>query len=175
MARFAALVATAGGAAALLGREATDALRRSRYRAGLESLDHDLARLDDIGRALSPGEWRTVIVPLLTPLGIVQARLMLRGGGTETGETPTRFVLDVLLPDLGPVQLDGLIGEARLDLTLRSRDALRDALKGDIARLFEVSCQRAGMAGSLRFEVAPVFALSPEQELAGLARGTWMA
>ncbi len=93
-----------------------------------------------------------------------------RGDGASGGradEHGQRFVLDLDMSRLGPLQLDGLVRRGRFDLVLRSHQTFTPAMQTDIAAIFHAALDASGFAGDLafvtarRFPVAPLDALRP--------------
>lgn len=76
-----------------------------------------------------------------------------RSGGAPV-DTPTRFILDLYMSRLGPMQVDGLSfpKSKRLDVIMRSKEAfqphVREAIRADAFSIFE----RANLAGSIEFQ-----------------------
>ena len=78
------------------------------------------------------------------------------GGGT-------RFIVDVDLSRLGPLQLDGLVTRksSRLDLAIRTLAALPDPAPRDITALFTRTLQAFNLAGVITFRSGERF-VAPE-------------
>lgn len=120
-----------------------------------------LARLSDT----AGGEWRFLPLPFYDGQELHQLRLFLRsrhgngdGPGPEagqTGEDATRFVLDVDNSRFGELQLDGLVRAQRFDLILRSRRALPEVMRHDIAGIFAQANGITGSAGQIGFQASP--------------------
>ena len=84
-----------------------------------------------------------------------------KGGGR-----PVRFLIDLTLSVLGPVQIDGLAnpGEQRFDLVLRTRTPLPQEIRRDIIGLFANAGTVLNLGGSLHFQVTERFAAPPPEE-----------
>jgi hypothetical protein len=126
------------------------------------------------------GEWRTYPLPLLHD-GVMDRvvvrvrrreddeegeaeRVERRGGGT-------RFLVDVNLSRLGPLQLDGLVRPKRLDLIVRSRDALPESLRTELRQIYAGAMADLRLAGDLGFQSGRAIAWVPLPGHATSGRG----
>jgi hypothetical protein len=144
--------------------------------AGRADLRQRLAKdVSDLRRQASEsvrGDWRIFTLPVLDEAAVQPIRLYVRnpredgktGGQSQQG---SRFVLDLDLSRLGPLQLDGLVRGPRFDLVLRSREPLDPATKAEIGTLFRSALDGSGFSGDVafvttaQFPVAPLSALRP--------------
>jgi len=130
--------------------------------------------IDDLraqARESSRGDWRIFTLPLLDEGAVRPIRLYLRnrsdGGGTWQDERGARFVVDLDLTRLGPLQLDGLVRRGRFDLVLRSHTPVTAEMKAEIGAIFRAALEGSGFSGDIafvtasRFPVAPLEALRP--------------
>ncbi|NYZ15220.1 hypothetical protein HL658_21990 [Azospirillum sp. RWY-5-1] len=150
--------ARGGDARGWLGAEATDALQRSGQGALLERLDREFREASQAPETAA-GEWRPVAMPMLDTTGLHPIRICVRPVGEEEPEDGAdrrdrgnRFLIDVELSRLGPMQLDGLVRENRFDLILRSHAALTPELRQELTRVFADSVAAVGFAGGLSFQ-----------------------
>lgn len=122
-----------------------------------------LAEITPGGRTIvDPGgaEWRPFTLPVMTGGDIAPIHLLLphiRDGGAEeegeaSGQRGRRFMIEVELSRLGPLQLDGRLAGKRLDLALRSRLKMDEAARAQLTAAFAEACERAGLAGLLTFQ-----------------------
>lgn len=76
-----------------------------------------------------------------------------------------RFLIDLTLSVLGPVQIDGLAkpGERRFDLVLRTRMPLPQEMRRDITGLFATAGTLLNLGGSLQFQVTERFVAPPPE------------
>jgi hypothetical protein len=126
-----------------------------------------LDRLADDVRSLqrqaegAGSEWRTYPLPLMVDgaMDRVVVRVRRRDDDEEDGDRAadrsaggTRFLVDVNLSRLGPLQLDGLARPKRLDLIIRSRDALATPLQGELKQIFAGTVAELRLAGDLVFQ-----------------------
>ena len=106
-----------------------------------------------------PGDWRAYSLPLYQDGDLTAARLLVRhrgaddAGGLADGERGgRRFLIDVELSRLGPLQLDGMLKVPRLDLVLRSHRAFPGEDRRTMSRLFADACETCGLGGALSFQ-----------------------
>ena len=114
------------------------------------------------GGAGAGEEWHTLTMPFLNGETIEKITLSLhrppddpaeeepRRDGRKGG-VPMRFLIDLTLSVLGPVQIDGLAkpGERRFDLVLRTRMPLPQEMRRDITGLFATAGTLLNLGGSL--------------------------
>ena len=154
--------ATQGGARAWLGDTLSNALQRM---AGglIERLDHDLREM--LSQRALDSEWRMTVIPMLDGRDLRQIRFFERRRKREEAERKkdksSRFVVECEHSEFGPVQLDGLMHERRIDLIVRTHDALPADMERDILVLFGQSCTGLNLNGQLFFQAVPVFPVSP--------------
>jgi hypothetical protein len=142
--------------------------------AGRGDLRARLAKdMDDLraqARESGRGEWRILTLPLLDEGAIQPIRLYLRGGSDEGNgsgreERGARFVVDLDLSRLGPLQLDGLVRRGRFDLVLRSHIPMATDMKAELGAIFRASLEGAGFAGDIAFVTTPRFPVTPLEAL----------
>jgi len=118
------------------------------------------------------GDWRIFTLPMLDEAAVQPIRLYVRnqrddGKGGGQSQQGSRFVLDLDLSRLGPLQLDGLVRGPRFDLVLRSHEPLDPAMKAEIGSLFRAALDGSGLSGdvafvnTVKFPVSPLSALRP--------------
>ncbi|RDD63630.1 hypothetical protein [Ferruginivarius sediminum] len=145
--------------AALLRGDARDwlgaGLRRALAQAGRDDLaqrlENDFAKLSRLARTDS-ADWRVFVLPILTGGAVRPLRLFLRPPD-DSGDSRVarRFIVEAELPQLGPLQLEGLINGNRLELILRSYAPLSDTLRDDLRAAHERAAALGGLSGRLRF------------------------
>ena len=79
----------------------------------------------------------------------------------------SRFVVECEHSEFGPVQLDGLMHERRMDLIVRTHEPLPADMERDILVLFGESCTGLNLAGQLFFQAVPVFPVNPLDDFGG--------
>jgi len=153
--------ARGGDARGWLGEEAVDGLTRGGAAAALARFEREFAegRRDTVDQ--NGADWRTLYLPMLDASGVREMRFHVHEKSPEerdenkgkSGERERRFLLDVDLTRLGPLQLDGLVRARRFDLILRSAAALTDPLRNELIRTFALSVESVGFSGGLSFQV----------------------
>jgi hypothetical protein len=154
--------ATQGGARAWLGDTLSNALQR--LAGGLiERIDHDLREM--LSQRAVDSEWRMTVIPMLDGRDFRQIRFFERKRKREEAERrkddSSRFVVECEHSEFGPVQIDGLMHERRMDVIVRTHDALPADMERDILVLFGESCTGLNLAGQLFFQAVPVFPVNP--------------
>jgi len=121
------------------------------------------------------GEWRQLPIPWQTPDGRVErVRVVVREtdgdeDARKKGGGGTRFLVDLDLSRLGPLQLDGMFRkETRsLEMMIRTHAPLPETMRVDLAGLFANSNAAMNLKGGLSFQVVKKF----PDPLAGPAGG----
>lgn len=147
-----------------IGQALTDA-GHGRLRA---QLSDDVTKLHQLAGNPATGDWRVLVLPLIDGAMVQPVRLYLRRRDRSSRAPPeeeSRFIIDVEMSRLGPLQLDGLMRRKRFDLVLRSHRALPEELRHQASAIFHQTLADAGLAGDIAFATASPFAVSP---LAGL-------
>jgi hypothetical protein len=112
-------------------------------------------------------EWRALPIPWNAGGQIDRVALITRreGDGDADGSTGkkgggTRFLIDLNLSRLGPMQLDGMFKkETRaFDMVMRTKEALPDDMRRDLMGLFAEANGAMGLKGGLSFQITKKFA-----------------
>ncbi|MGQ9368840.1 hypothetical protein [Azospirillum sp. A39] len=155
------LAAVRGGSGrAWLGEEAASALDRAGHGDVLSRLDREFRGLRQQAAEPPPGDWRPYLVPMFDGQAMTPLQLHVRplhdeedaGGPREVGDRGSRFLIEVELSRLGPLQLDGMVRDRRFDLILRSRTALPAELRGELLGVFSDCLEAVGYGGGLSFQ-----------------------
>jgi len=127
-------------------------------------------------------DWRALPLPWQSEGRVERIRLVMRDIDSDDesrgrkGGGGTRFLVDLDLSRLGPLQLDGMFRkETRgFDMMIRTRTALSDAMRQDLAGIFANSNAAMNLVGSLSFQVVKKFP-DPLAGPAGMAdkSGVW--
>ncbi|WP_245986918.1 hypothetical protein [Azospirillum thermophilum] len=148
-----------GDARGWLGEEAAGALDRAGRGDLLAQLERDFRTLQQQAAEPLPGDWRLYTLPMFDGQGLrpVQVHIHpLHDGeearGRESDKPGSRFLIDVDLSRLGPLQLDGLVRPNQFDLILRSHAALPGELKVELIQIFADSVRAVGYTGGLSFQ-----------------------
>lgn len=130
------------------------------------TLSAEVAELATRGRD-SGAEWRALPIPWNAGGEIDRVALVTRreGDGETDGATGkkgggTRFLIDLNLSRLGPMQLDGMFKKdlRAFDMVMRTKTALPDDMRHDLIGLFADSNAAMGLKGGLTFQVTKKFA-----------------
>lgn len=146
----------AGDTGGWLGPDASEALQRSGQAQLLEALAGELRAAGREVQDATGQDWRQWQIPWLDGEQLAALRWSVRRlRDDEPAEQPerhrpgTRFLVDVTLSALGPLQLDGLIEARRFDLIVRCQSALPEPLQTDLARTFAEYLPAIGYTGRL--------------------------
>jgi hypothetical protein len=166
----------AGNLRQWLGDNVIQALQRAGRRDLLMKLDDDFKQVSRLAGETGGGDWRTLIMPLYDGHELHQLMLFYRhhGGHGEDGENQeesTRFVLNLILSSLGPMQLDGLVQDRRFNLFVRSKQPLDKVVQSDLTAIFGDGLEATGWKGTLAFQVGGQFPVSPLEEVIREAHG----
>lgn len=144
-----------------LGTKAHDILQRSAEGRSL------LGRLGQEGGLISrlepaAADWRTTMLPLFWEGETHKAVLHYKHEERDNTDDPdqkgrkqTRFIFDISLSRLGPVQLDGLFRPGRLDLILRTQEPLSQAMMATMKRGYAGALVDTEITGELSFQNTP--------------------
>src|SRR5579872_4292057 len=146
-----------------------DAMSATLTAAGRADLRTRLAKdLGDLRQQASEsaqGDWRIFTLPVLDEAAVRPIRLYVRNNGDDKNggqsQQGSRFVLDLDLTRLGPLQLDGLVRGPRFDLVLRSHEPFDPAMKAEIGALFHNALDGSGLSGDVAFVNTAEFPVSP--------------
>lgn len=145
----------------LLGKKTADLLRETKKGSDiLTRLGGDIASARD--RTDTPkGEWRALTLPFVHGQELHRIVLHTRRfdrderEGNQSRKTGTRFVMDVALSRMGPLQIDGFSVEKRLDITLRSEKPLSPPMREVMRSHYATALEGIGFAGQLNFNASP--------------------
>ena len=138
----------------------------------VDRLDRARADIGSVRASHGPDGWTVTILPFLGQASIRPMRLYRKqhqdqdADGKARGTPSERFMLEVELKRLGPLQFDGLVRERRFDLVLRSRDPFVPALQGLIEHVFQDGLLIAGWSGEIGFGRIGKFPLEPDPDSA---------
>lgn len=155
----------AGGTAEWLSPALREALERIGKRELADRLGGEFRQISRLAGEPGGGDWRVMFLPLRHEGELHQVNLYLRGkrkqGDKDGPDTGTRFVVEVDMTRLGPIQLDGLVHGRRFDLMLRSRISLSQSIRRDIEAIFDEARGIGGFAGTIGFQIAASFPVQP--------------
>ncbi len=123
----------------------------------LEAMD----QASGLARDAVVGEWRSYPLPLhsqwhfcLVPFYVHQDPRNARNakGGGASSDSKTRFLINLALSRLGALQIDGLAQTKKLDMIIRSENALPEPLPQELQALYTNALETMGLTGTLRFQ-----------------------
>lgn len=151
-----------GDVRAWLGEETTATLESGGHHSLINRLDQEFRALPQRTPDPPQGDWTLFPVPffdagLLTRLDwyVRAAPEEEEAAGGRPGEPHQRFLLEIDLSRLGPLQLDGLVRPKRFDLILRSHTPLPEALRHNLVAVFAECLEAVGFAGTLNYQAGP--------------------
>lgn len=169
---FFAAALNLGDARTWLGQTASAALEKAGRHDLLRRLGSDFSRIrraseEPTSREPASSEWRPTVFPFLYGGSIRPLTVFTRhGNNRDDGDSPqdTRFVLNVDLSALGPVQFDGLVRKNNFDLVVRSQKAFSELMRDDIRRLFREAIEPTQLEGGIQFQTTNRFPVSPKDD-----------
>jgi hypothetical protein len=143
-----------------LGENILHALSKAGRKDLIDRLGGDFKSLSRQAQTTLAGDWRVISLPMLHDEQISQIQFYIRQQDDEdkdgkedgAGKKMTRFILNLTLSRLGDMQLDGLIRQKRLDLILRSGDALPFDIRQQIMQRFAAGIEQVNMQGKVSFQ-----------------------
>ena len=152
-----------GNVSAWLGNEATIKLMRAGKMDIIASLSDALASAGQIVQDSVVGSWRAYPLPLYAqekfqPLALYVRRddgdpQQGKSGGGKAERGKIRFLIDMRLSQLGPMQIDGFIQPKKFDVLLRSETPLPDGLHDELRSAYIKALDAVGYTGALNFQV----------------------
>jgi hypothetical protein len=158
-----------------LGGNVLQSLRQNGRKDLADTLDGDFARLSSQSKTPLSGEWRAISLPVLHDEHLSQIQFYVRrqndpeDNGQDEGprKTLTRFIVNLSLSRMGDMQLDGLLRQKRLDMILRTQDALPFGIRQDIMQRYTAALEQTQMQGGISFQAKKAGWVSPGQAPAG--------
>jgi hypothetical protein len=152
-----------GNVGAWMGTKALEVLGRQSS-AITRQLSADFSALRHTARDAGGDEWRGYTLPLDLQGGMVAPiHLHVRAQDRDEEEKDhrarrngsVRFVIDLHLSQLGPLQMEGLARseEQRLDMVIRSREPLPSDIRREVQRLYTAALEATGQKGGLVFQL----------------------
>ncbi|MCI5049455.1 MAG: hypothetical protein MRY32_03905, partial [Rickettsiales bacterium] len=114
--------------------------------------------------------WTMMSIPLIHEEEMHQWRLYLRHDeqAKNHDESGHRFVIDVEMSQLGPIQLDGLTRykdkQLQFDLIVRSTEPLDATIKQEIRQIFADTAEITKYKGDIKFQHSPEHFIRPLED-----------
>jgi hypothetical protein len=140
----------------------TKALSKARPEL-LKNLEMDFNQISTKAKTPNSTDWKIAYIPLQDNGQINQIRIAERDNKDEQKdgkEDPgVRFVIDLNLSRLGPLQLDGLTKQSNrmFDLIIRTKKPMAGFIRRDILDIYENAMDALGFNGRLSFQVTSTF------------------
>lgn len=156
-----------------LGKELIDQLDVMGKGDLVQRLGNEISSLRNLFGSDQPQQtnWQALFFPVMVDKRMETAQLFVKPdeSGKKNGGGGTRFVVEVNLTQLGPMQMDGLVKkrESRtyFDLVIRTLSELPPEIKSGIIGIFDTAQQSTGLVGSLSFRTVPEFTVNPLEEM----------
>lgn len=147
-----------GNLAAWLGDDAEDELEALGRKDIWQRLQDDLGAVKQGAVDTNGTNWRGMMVPYLDQDKIQHFRFYVHDDKSQhkneanKKDWARRFLIDVTLSRLGPVQVDGLVHKKKLDLIVRTINRLPEVLRDDLRKRFHRAMEETRYVGSLSFQ-----------------------
>ncbi len=143
-----------------LGHDVKEALELSGKHSLLAALKDEIeggraGAVDNMGTS-----WKGTTVPYLDGDKLQQFRFYVHQDnrqpkpGQSERDLARRFLIDVSLTRLGPIQIDGLVNQKKLDLIVRTVNGLPEDLRNDLRVRFAHAMEEVRYTGSLIFQTS---------------------
>lgn len=156
--------ASKGDLRTLVGDHARATLEKTgRGRSALAGAVQEFEAASEEARGGGGADWRAITLPVMTGGALIEPiRLYLHQVSDEEAERNRqnqgggqRFVLDLDLTHIGPLQIDGLAKQTQLDLVIRTPTPLPTAVRDGIRAVFFDGVGARGVTGGVSFQVGP--------------------
>lgn len=143
-----------------LGEKTIDALRRGGNNNLLSRLGQEGASISRIASEPLTQDWRAMSLPFFMDQEMHKVTLYYKNddGSRQDKENKggqTRFVMDLNLSQIGPVQLDALFKPGRLDVILRTEDSFSPVMQQEMRDLYANALRQTQITGELLFQDQP--------------------
>lgn len=153
----------AGDINAWLGDKNIEALRRMGKAEFVARMAREFAGLNKLSSEPVTPEWRGMSIPLYSDGQIDKIHLYYRHSDhgddrdqeqAEKGKG-TRFIMDLNLSHMGPVQLDGYARGQQVDLIVRTQKPFGAGARHEMTQRYIKALEKAGFEGALIFQAQP--------------------
>lgn len=153
----------AGDLQAWLGEKTIDGLRRSGKADWVARMTREFSGLSKLVAESVSADWRGISIPLYSQGQVEKIHLYYRSSehnqeqdqGQENKGASTRFIFDLNLSVIGPLQLDGYVRGKVLDLAVRTAQPFSAAMRHDMTQRYIHTLEAAGLEGALIFQSHP--------------------
>lgn len=153
-----------GDVRAWIGENTLRSLERYGNKDLRDRLTDDFGRIAKLTDDPLPGNWRPMSMPLANQgeIGLInfyikpvndEEEQQSGGEGDEnkSGNKETRFLIDMDMSQLGPLQIDGLAQPGQVDVILRSKTSFPLDMRQELQALFRDILDARGMQGGVTF------------------------
>ena len=153
-----------GDVRAWIGENTLRSLERYGNKDLRDRLTDDFGRISKLTDDPLPGNWRPMSMPLANQgeIGLInfyikpvndEEEQQSGGEGDEnkSGNKETRFLIDMDMSQLGPLQIDGLAQPGQVDVILRSKTSFPLDMRQELQALFRDILDARGMQGGVTF------------------------
>ncbi|SCA57822.1 hypothetical protein MTBPR1_70094 [Candidatus Terasakiella magnetica] len=129
----------------------------------LKRLEGDFSQMSDKAKAPNSTDWKIAYVPMQNNGEINQIRIAHRNPKEDEkdgkDDPGVRFVIDLDLSQLGPMQFDGLAKDRlkKFDLIVRTHSALPGFMRKEIHDIYDTGMKAIGFDGKITYQVTPHF------------------
>lgn len=154
-----------------MGRDMVDHLERMGKGDLVQRLAADMGAIRTLFAEQPAGQWQALFFPVMVDKQLEHAQMFIKPDEQQAkgGGKGTRFIVELELSNLGPMQMDGLVkkrdSRTHFDLVIRTMQELPDAMRGDIIGIFDNAQQATGLGGSINFRLVQEFPVNPLQEI----------
>ena len=150
-------VVASGDIAAWMGEKTIDIIRRAGKGEALNRLSGEMGAIKKSSQEPVSSEWRGITLPMAWQDEIGRMMLYYRHDGghdndEEKKERTTRFVFDLNLTKMGPVQIDGFHKSERLDLIIRTKMVLSPDMQKTMRRAYASALENSRLFGEISFQ-----------------------
>ncbi len=150
----------AGDINAWLGEKNVDSLRRMGKAEFVSRMVREFSGLNKLASEPVTPEWRGMSIPMYGEGQIDKIQLYYRHSdhGDDRDEEQaqkgrgTRFIMDLNLSQMGPVQLDGYVRGKIVDLAVRTQHPFSAAMRHTMTQRYIRALEAGGFEGSLIFQ-----------------------
>ena len=141
-----------------MGQPQLQALMKAERRDLIERLTGDFRGLARQSTEPLSGEWRSISIPFFQDEQLSQLQFFVRHqfgddeeGDSQSGDKKTRFVVNLKLSQIGPMQIDGLLKQKQLDIVLRTEAPLTERLRHELREAYRTAIEAADLNGGMTF------------------------
>lgn len=151
-----------GGIDSWLGDKNLDALKNSGKSGLVDRLAGDFGRISSQASETLSGQWKAITLPMLYDGQVENLQFFVRSEESHQGEengdqddSRTRFILNLELSKIGPLQLDGYLATSSLNIILRTDHRMDSSIRQDLMKVFGDALETVNLKGGLSFQNRP--------------------